>query len=123
MKKDDISPPLTGLSTSSNRKSVRYSHNELMAHLIVKRRFKPNEYIYAKVLNISSNGAYINTGHKLSIKTKVTLNLMLPNQTIYKVTGRVVRIAEHTHYGVNFDQTQHALIDHIIVYDHNFSII
>jgi len=120
---DDIFTPLTNMPTHNQRKSVRYHHKDLMAHLIVKQRFKSNEYTYTKVINISSSGAHISTGRKLPVKTKITLNLMLPNQTTYKVTAKIARICKNASYGVTFDETQHALIDHIMVHYHNFTIV
>ncbi|BCG63279.1 MAG: hypothetical protein methR_P0975 [Methyloprofundus sp.] len=111
---------------TNQRKSVRYAKNDLTAHLILKQFFKSNEYTYAKVVDISSTGARIDTAQKLSVKTKVTLNIMLDNQYTHKVKAKVTRICQNAvsgiNYGLIFDEAQHALIDHIVVNNNDFSI-
>lgn len=111
---------------TNQRKSVRYAKNDLTAHLILKQFFKSNEYTFAKVVDISSTGARIDTAQKLSVKTKVTLNIMLDNQYTHKVKAKVTRICQNAvsgiNYGLIFDEAQHALIDHIVVNNNDFSI-
>jgi preprotein translocase subunit SecD len=112
--------------TSNQRKSVRYAKSNLTAHLILKQTFKSNQYTYAKVVDISSTGARIDTAQKLSVKTNVVLNIMLDNQYTHKIKAKVTRICQNAtsgiNYGLTFDEAQHALIDHLIVNNNDFSI-
>ncbi len=111
---------------ANQRKSVRYAKNELTAHIILKKFFKSNQYTFAKVVDISSTGARIDTAQKLSVKTNVTLNIMLDNQYTHKVKAKVIRVCQNAtsgiNYGLIFDDAQHALIDYIIVNHNDFSI-
>ena len=109
---------------TNQRKAVRYTKDALTAHLILKKLLKANQYTFAKVANISSTGARIDTTQKLPLKAKITLNIMLDNHTVYQTKAKVIRtcqnaVAKDITYGLIFEKTQHALIDHIIAKHHD----
>ncbi len=113
-------------ASTNQRKAVRYTKDALTAHLILKNLLKSNQYTFAKIIDISSTGARIDTAQKLPLKAKITLNIMLDKQSTHKVKAKVIRVCQNAkssiNYGLMFDNAQHALIDHIIVNHKDISI-
>jgi len=119
---DDIFAPLSETTTASLRKAVRYSKSGIKATLTLKQRLKTSKAIPLNVLDISSKGICIAIEHKLSMNTKVLLNLKLTADYACIIPAKVVRLYSTTKYGLVFDKTQHTAIDHIISDEADFTI-
>jgi len=119
---DDIFAPLSESTSASLRKAVRYSKSDIKATLTSKQWFKISKTIPIKVLDISSKGVCIAIEHKLTLNTKVVLNLELTEDYACIIPAKVVRLYSTTEYGLVFDKTQHTAIDHIISDEADFTI-
>ena len=119
---DDIFAPLSESTSASLRKAVRYRKSDIKATLTLKQWFKMSKPIPVNVLDISSKGICIAIEHKLSINTKVVLNLKLTTDYSCIIPAKVVRLYSATEYGLVFDKTQHTAIDHIISDEADFTI-
>jgi len=119
---DDIFAPLSESTSASLRKAVRYSKSDIKATLTSKQWFKISKTIPIKVLDISSKGVCIAIEHKLTMNTKVVLNLELTEDYACIIPAKVVRLYSTTEYGLVFDKTQHTAIDHIISDEADFTI-
>jgi len=118
---DDIFAPLSESTSASLRKAVRYRKSDIKATLTSKQWFI-SKTIPINVLDISSKGICIAIEHKLSINTKVVLNLKLTTDYSCIIPAKVVRLYSATEYGLVFDKTQHTAIDHIISDEADFTI-
>ncbi len=118
---DDIFAPLSESTSASLRKAVRYRKSDIKATLTSKQWFI-SKTIPINVLDISSKGICIAIEHKLSINTKVVLNLKLTTDYSCTIPAKVVRLYSTTEYGLVFDKTQHTAIDHIISDEADFTI-
>jgi len=119
---DDIFAPLSESTSASLRKAVRYSKSDIKATLTSKQWFKISKTIPIKVLDISSKGVCIAIERKLTMNTKVVLNLELTEDYACIIPAKVVRLYSTTEYGLVFDKTQHTAIDHIISDEADFTI-
>jgi len=118
---DDIFAPLSESTSASLRKAVRYRKSDIKATLTSKQWFT-SKTTPINVLDISSKGICIAIEHKLSINTKVVLNLKLTTDYSCTIPAKVVRLYSTTEYGLVFDKTQHTAIDHIISDEADFTI-
>jgi hypothetical protein len=118
---NDIFAPLSESTSASLRKAVRYRKSDIKATLTSKQWFI-SKTTPINVLDISSKGICIAIEHKLSINTKVVLNLKLTTDYSCTILAKVVRLYSTTEYGLVFDKTQHTAIDHIISDEADFTI-
>jgi len=118
---DDIFAPLSEPTSASLRKAVRYRKSDIKATLTSKQWFT-SKTTPINVLDISSKGICIAIEHKLSINTKVVLNLTLTADYACTIPAKVVRLYSTTEYGLVFNKTQHTAIDHIISDEADFTI-
>ncbi len=100
----------------NRRKVVRYVREDIQASLEKPSLFGNKPPIASKLLDISTKGALLATGHQFRIKAKVVLHLTFDKGKSFTIPGRIIhRIsASAPTYGMEFRQIQHDLGDYML---------
>ena len=120
---DDIFTPLKEGTKANKRKAIRYLSSSNKATIALKPLFRSRKYINIEIINISSRGARISSKYKFAKKSKIIFNLIIKNNTTWKVPAKVVRLYSNTEYGIAFDSIQHDLIDQIMLNETDFNVV
>lgn len=118
-----ISAPNTESTIKNRRKAIRYTSRNRKAIITLKRLLWSNLYIHIKIINISSIGTRISSRYKLSTRSKIKLNIKTKNGVVWRIQAKVIRSYSNAEYGVIFETMQPNLIDQIIKYETDFSIV
>ena len=98
------------------RTAVRYLRDDIKVSFKANRLFKRVTVPEAKLIDISSKGAYISCSSKLKINKTITLIFTFNDGKQFKIDARVVHKFPQPSdcYGIKFDKVNHDLGDYML---------